>query len=118
MSFEAALAEVLPPAALLLEPEAKRPFECDGLSAYCAMPRVVCLPENAEQVREVLRGPGVGDPQHPRERRHVALAPADLLDDPQAAGMPEERKDLGEFPAGDGSEWHWEFRSCFLKCLL
>ena len=55
MSFEAALAEVLPPGALLLDAEAKRPFECDGLSAYCAMPRVVCLPENAAQVREVLR---------------------------------------------------------------
>jgi len=44
VNFEAALAEVLPPGALLLEDEAKRPFECDGLSAYCAMPRVVCLP--------------------------------------------------------------------------
>ena len=55
MNFEAALAEVLPPGALLLEDEAKRPFECDGLSAYCAMPRVVCLPETAAQARQVLR---------------------------------------------------------------
>ncbi len=55
MSFETALAGILPREALLLDAEAKRPFECDGLSAYCAMPRVVCLPETYEQVREVLR---------------------------------------------------------------
>ena len=49
MSFESALAEVLPRDALLTETEAKRPFECDGLSAYCEIPRVVCLPETAAQ---------------------------------------------------------------------
>ena len=55
MSFEAALAEVLPHGALLIDEEAKRPFECDGLSAYTAMPRVVCLPETAAQVEAVLK---------------------------------------------------------------
>jgi glycolate oxidase len=40
---------------VLTETEAKRPFECDGLSAYCEIPRVVCLPETAAQVAEVLR---------------------------------------------------------------
>lgn len=54
MSFEAALIKVLPREALLTETEAKRPYECDGLSAYCAMPRVVCLPQTAEQVAAVL----------------------------------------------------------------
>ena len=54
MSFEAALAELLPRDALLTDAEAKRPFECDGLSAYRALPRVVCLPRTLDELRGVL----------------------------------------------------------------
>jgi glycolate oxidase len=54
MSFEAALAQLLPRDALLTDAEAKRPFECDGLSAYRAMPRVVCLPRTLDELRGIL----------------------------------------------------------------
>ncbi len=54
MSFEAALAQLLPRDALLTDSEAKRPFECDGLSAYRAMPRVVCLPRTFDELRGIL----------------------------------------------------------------
>ena len=54
MSFEAELAGFLPADCLLLEAEAKRPYECDGLSAYRQIPRVVCLPRTREQVRQIL----------------------------------------------------------------
>ena len=37
------------------EPEDLRPYECDGLSAHCQVPLAVALPENEQQVREVLR---------------------------------------------------------------
>ena len=55
MSFEARLARILPPDALLVDTEAKRPYECDGLSAYRGMPRVVCLPETREQVQAIVK---------------------------------------------------------------
>jgi glycolate oxidase len=45
----------LPPNALLIEPEALRPYECDGLSAYKQIPLAVCLPETLEQAQAVLR---------------------------------------------------------------
>jgi glycolate oxidase len=54
MSFEAALAQLLPRDALLTDLEAKRPFECDGLSAYRAIPRVVCLPRTLDELRGIL----------------------------------------------------------------
>jgi len=50
-----ALQKILPPEAVLLSEEAKRPYECDGLSAYCAMPLAVVLPETIEQVQQVLK---------------------------------------------------------------
>jgi glycolate oxidase len=55
MTFEARLAECLPPGALLTTAEAKRPYECDALSAYHAMPRVVVVPETREQVEAVVK---------------------------------------------------------------
>jgi len=54
MSFEAALAQVLPRDALLVDAEAKRPFECDGLSAYRELARVVCLPRTQAELRAIL----------------------------------------------------------------
>jgi len=55
MTFEARLADCLPPGALLSSDEAKRPYECDALSAYHAMPRVVVVPETRAQVEAVVR---------------------------------------------------------------
>jgi glycolate oxidase len=41
--------------AILSEPEDLRPYECDGLSAYRALPWLVVLPETVEQAQAVLR---------------------------------------------------------------
>jgi glycolate oxidase len=35
--------------------EAKRPFECDGLSVYKEMPRLVVMPNSTEQVQKAMR---------------------------------------------------------------
>ncbi|MBS1190132.1 MAG: linked oxidase, C-terminal:FAD linked oxidase, N-terminal [Rhodocyclaceae bacterium] len=51
----ARLKAVLPPRCLLVDEEDLRPYECDGLTAYRALPAAVCLPETEEQVRDVLR---------------------------------------------------------------
>ncbi|ALM82063.1 FAD-linked oxidase C-terminal domain-containing protein [Bordetella sp. N] len=51
----AALHAVLPPHCILYREEDTRPFECDGLSLYRALPAVVCLPETEAQVQAVLR---------------------------------------------------------------
>ena len=50
----AALAEVLPDHALLLSTEQKRPYDCDGLSAYRALPVAVLLPETVDQVQRIM----------------------------------------------------------------
>ncbi len=50
-----ALARVLPPGALMYESEDLRPYECDGLAAYRALPLVVALPKTEAQVVEVLK---------------------------------------------------------------
>jgi glycolate oxidase len=39
----------------LSEPEDLRPFECDALSAYTALPWIAVLPDTVEQVQAVLR---------------------------------------------------------------
>ena len=36
-------------------PEAMRPYDCDGMSAYQVLPWLVVLPETIEQAQEVLR---------------------------------------------------------------
>jgi len=50
-----ALAQVLPPDAILFTPEDTTPYECDGLTAYRERPLVVALPETEAQVQAVLR---------------------------------------------------------------
>lgn len=55
MDFETALAGVLPSGAMLSTAEDKRPYECDGLSAYQQIPRVVALPETRAQVEAVVK---------------------------------------------------------------
>jgi len=55
VGFLPALRQHLPPAALLFSEEERRPYECDGLSAYRQLPGLVVLPETPEQVQAVLR---------------------------------------------------------------
>ena len=50
-----ALSRVLPAGTLMYESEDLRPYECDGLAAYRALPLVVALPTTEEQVVAVLR---------------------------------------------------------------
>ncbi|MFV8833667.1 FAD-linked oxidase C-terminal domain-containing protein [Aquisalimonas sp.] len=49
------LGEALQGDNLLVDDEAMRPYECDGLSGYRQMPQVVAIPETVEEVRQVLR---------------------------------------------------------------
>ena len=51
----AQLTAVLPAESLLHEREDLKPFECDGMTAYQRLPLMVALPENEQQVRDVLR---------------------------------------------------------------
>src|SRR5688572_13105707 len=50
-----ALATALPKGAVLVEREALKPYECDGLSAYRATPLVATLPATEAEVADVLR---------------------------------------------------------------
>ncbi|MEJ2383514.1 MAG: FAD-linked oxidase C-terminal domain-containing protein [Xanthomonadales bacterium] len=49
------LRQTVPPDILLHSEEARRPFECDGLMVYRKLPLLVALPENAGQVRDILK---------------------------------------------------------------
>ena len=51
----AALRAVVPPHCLLEAEEERRPYECDGLSAYRETPLAVVIPEHERQVIEVLK---------------------------------------------------------------
>ena len=50
-----ALRAALPQGALLTSEEERRPYECDGLSAYRRLPLLVAMPETTEQVCAVLK---------------------------------------------------------------
>jgi len=54
-ALASALQSVLPKDAVLSHPEALKPYECDGLSAYRSIPYIVVLPETVEQVQQVLK---------------------------------------------------------------
>ena len=54
-AVHAKLAAILPPSALLTAPEDTRPYECDGLTLYRAVPAAVAIPENEAQVVAILR---------------------------------------------------------------
>ena len=45
----------LPSHCVLSRPEEKKPFECDGLTLFKAMPGLVVLPEDEEQIIHVLK---------------------------------------------------------------
>jgi len=49
------LAAILPPAAVLTEAEDLKPYECDGLSGYRALPMLAVLPQTDEDVQRILR---------------------------------------------------------------
>lgn len=55
MTLETELRNILPAHALLTTEEAKRPYECDGLSAYQQIPRLVVLPETREHVEAIVK---------------------------------------------------------------
>ncbi len=55
MSLEQKLAAFLAPDQLLTSREAMRPYECDALSAYHQVPRVVVVPGTREQVERIVR---------------------------------------------------------------
>ncbi len=54
-AVHAQLAAILPPASLLTTPEDTRPYECDGLTLYRAVPAAVAIPENEAQVVAILK---------------------------------------------------------------
>ncbi|MCC7327332.1 MAG: FAD-binding protein [Burkholderiales bacterium] len=54
-NVHAQLAAILPPAALLVAPEQTRPYECDGLTLFRALPAAVVLPETEAQVVAILK---------------------------------------------------------------
>ena len=51
----AKLQGILPAKALLTEAEDLTPYECDGLSAYRALPMLAVLPQTVEDVQRILR---------------------------------------------------------------
>jgi len=53
--FLSALQKVLPESAVLRSADERRPYECDGLSGFKALPGVVILPDCLEQVCSVMR---------------------------------------------------------------
>ena len=53
--FLSELQNVLPERAVLRSADERRPYECDGLSGYKALPGVVVLPDCLEQVCSVMR---------------------------------------------------------------
>ena len=54
-AVHAQLAAILPAAALLTTPEETRPYECDGLTLYRAVPAAVAIPETEAQVVAILK---------------------------------------------------------------
>ncbi len=53
--FLAALRQFLPADAIIDQLEDLYPYECDGLSAYRALPMLVLLPDRVEQIKEVMQ---------------------------------------------------------------
>ncbi|WP_455212640.1 FAD-linked oxidase C-terminal domain-containing protein [Kaarinaea lacus] len=49
------LKAILPPHCILSTEEELRPYECDGLSAYRQIPKLVLLPETIVQVQQIMR---------------------------------------------------------------
>ena len=66
-----ALRAVLPEDCVLTREEERRPYECDGLTAFRRLPQLVALPRTEEQVRQVLHHlPPSGGAGGGARRRH------------------------------------------------
>ncbi len=50
-----ALASVLPEDCIVVDADSLKPYECDGLSGYRQVPRLVVLPETISQVQAVMK---------------------------------------------------------------
>ena len=50
-----ALAALLPPDAIVSDPDSLRAWECDGLPLYCECPRAVVMPRDADEIASVVR---------------------------------------------------------------
>lgn len=50
-----ALKAIVPSDCILTSEEELRPYECDGLSAYRQIPKLVVLPETVDQVQDIMR---------------------------------------------------------------
>ena len=55
------LGAILPAPALLTSGEALKPYECDGLSAYRALPAMAVLPQTVDEVQRILRVASASD---------------------------------------------------------
>src|SRR6185369_16964250 len=55
LAVHAQLAALLPASALLTSPEDTRPYECDGLTLYRAVPAAVAIPDHESQVVAILK---------------------------------------------------------------
>ncbi len=55
MKLLSELERILPRASIITDSESKRPYECDGLSAYRQLPGVVVLPDRVEEVQALLK---------------------------------------------------------------
>jgi glycolate oxidase len=47
--------DVLDDDAIISDVETQKPYECDGLAMYCAMPLLVVMPETVPQVQAIMR---------------------------------------------------------------
>jgi len=47
--------KIVPEDSLLFDSENLKPYECDGLSVYRQLPLMVLLPENIDQIQQILR---------------------------------------------------------------
>ncbi len=55
LEIASALREIVPGEGVIVDEEALRPYESDGLTAYRTLPLIVVLPETTEQVSEILK---------------------------------------------------------------
>jgi glycolate oxidase len=55
MALAGDLKRLLPPGAVIEEPEQLRTYDCDGLTGHRVIPALVVLPESTEQVQGVVR---------------------------------------------------------------
>ena len=52
--FFQALRDILPADGLLVSDEERRPYECDGLTGYRELPLAVAMPDQLDQVEQIL----------------------------------------------------------------